>query len=205
MCLTLRPVIPRPELHDRPRMRTQLPGEQRSTVVAAVVALAFAASSRRSRAARLSHRPDAHVSGVRDHARRVLAAARVVPRRDGQGHARPARRRRGRSASTIDAASVDTRMPARDVHLKSERLFDVAQLSDDHVQVVRFQVRRRQRRRSDGELTMHGVTKPVKPRYSFNAARARSPRQADVRRRSHREIMRSEWDRHGHPQCSATT
>lgn len=63
---------------------------------------------------------------------------------------------------TIDAASIDTRMPARDAHLKSESWFDVARYptlafkSSD----LRFDGDRLVG--ADGELTMHGVTKPVK-------------------------------------------
>jgi polyisoprenoid-binding protein YceI len=70
--------------------------------------------------------------------------------------------KKGSIEATIDAASIDTRMPARDVHLKSEGWFDVARYptlvfkSSD----LRFDGGRLVG--ADGELTMHGVTRPVK-------------------------------------------
>ena len=63
---------------------------------------------------------------------------------------------------TIDAASVDSREPARDVHLKSERFFDVAKYPKITFKSSEFRFDGDNVTAVDGELTMHGVTKPVK-------------------------------------------
>jgi polyisoprenoid-binding protein YceI len=67
----------------------------------------------------------------------------------------------GRITGTIEAASIDTQEPQRDEHLRSADFFDVAEYpqitfassalrqTDDDEFVI------------DGELTMHGVTRPI--------------------------------------------
>ena len=70
--------------------------------------------------------------------------------------------KKGTVAVTIDAATVDTRMPARDVHLKSERFFDVAKYPTITFKSSDFKFDGDNLAAVDGELTMHGVTKPVK-------------------------------------------
>ena len=67
----------------------------------------------------------------------------------------------GRISATIEAASIDTQEPQRDEHLRSADFFDVAayrqiafaasglrQTDDDEFEI-------------SGELTMHGVTRPI--------------------------------------------
>ena len=60
----------------------------------------------------------------------------------------------------IDAASVDTREPKRDEHLRSPDFFDVAQYPE-----LTFTSTRVEKDGSDyritGDLTLHGVTRPV--------------------------------------------
>ncbi len=61
---------------------------------------------------------------------------------------------------TIDASSIDTREPKRNEHLKSADFFDVAKyptlsFRSTKVEKVGSQLR------ITGELTMHGVTRPV--------------------------------------------
>lgn len=70
--------------------------------------------------------------------------------------------KKGTVAVTIDAATVDTRMPARDVHLRSERFFDVAKYPTITFKSSDFKFDGDNLVAADGELTMHGVTKPVK-------------------------------------------
>ena len=63
---------------------------------------------------------------------------------------------------TIDATTVDTRMPARDVHLKGEGFFDVAKYPTITFKSSDLRFDGENLVGADGELTMHGVTKPVK-------------------------------------------
>ncbi len=70
--------------------------------------------------------------------------------------------KKGAISVTIDAASVDSRMPARDVHLRSERFFDVAKYPTITFKSSDFKFNGDNLTAVDGELTMHGVTKPVK-------------------------------------------
>ena len=63
---------------------------------------------------------------------------------------------------TIDATSIDTRMPARDVHLKSENWFDVARYPTLTFKSSDLRFDGDALVGANGELTMHGVSKPVK-------------------------------------------
>ena len=60
----------------------------------------------------------------------------------------------------IDASSVDTRNAQRDAHLRSPDFFDVAQFP-----TIRFEGKQATRTASglelSGDLTMHGVTRPI--------------------------------------------
>ena len=61
----------------------------------------------------------------------------------------------------IDAASVDTREPQRDAHLRSADFFDV-----EHYPSITYRSRRIERLSADryraaGELTIRGITRPV--------------------------------------------
>ena len=70
--------------------------------------------------------------------------------------------KKGTVAVTIDAATVDSRMPARDVYLKSERFFDVAKYPTITFKSSDLRFDGETLVAAEGELTMHGVTKPVK-------------------------------------------
>ena len=68
---------------------------------------------------------------------------------------------RSRVAVDIDAASIDTREPKRDAHLRSADFFDV-----ENFPKLTFQSTGVKRTRDDtlavtGDLTIHGVTRPV--------------------------------------------
>ena len=62
---------------------------------------------------------------------------------------------------TIDAASIDTREPQRDTHLRSADFFDVATFPHITFPAKRPVARRGQEFEVVGDLTLHGVTKEV--------------------------------------------
>jgi polyisoprenoid-binding protein YceI len=61
----------------------------------------------------------------------------------------------------IDTASIDTREPKRDEHLRSPDFLDVAQFPQIAFKSTRIARDGEDRYRVDGELTIHGVTRPV--------------------------------------------
>ena len=62
---------------------------------------------------------------------------------------------------TIQAASIDTGMPPRDEHLRSADFFDVANHPELNYRSTAITALGGDRYRADGELTMHGVTRPL--------------------------------------------
>jgi polyisoprenoid-binding protein YceI len=62
---------------------------------------------------------------------------------------------------TIDAASVDTREPKRDSHLKSPDFFDVAKYPSITFKSTKVEKASTGKLKVTGDLTIHGVTKPV--------------------------------------------
>ncbi len=62
---------------------------------------------------------------------------------------------------TIDAASVDTRDAKRDAHLKSVDFFDVARFPTITFKSTKIEAGKDGNLTVTGDLTMHGVTKPV--------------------------------------------
>ena len=62
---------------------------------------------------------------------------------------------------TIDAASVDTRDAKRDNHLKSADFFDVAKFPTITFKSTKVEAGKDGALTVTGDLTMHGVTKPV--------------------------------------------
>ena len=62
---------------------------------------------------------------------------------------------------TIDAASVDTRDAKRDNHLKSADFFDVAKFPTITFKSTKVEAGKDGALNVTGDLTMHGVTKPV--------------------------------------------
>jgi polyisoprenoid-binding protein YceI len=63
--------------------------------------------------------------------------------------------------ATIDAASINTHEPKRDAHLKSADFFDVAKFPSLTFKSTKAEPAKNGGWRLSGELTMHGVTKPV--------------------------------------------
>ena len=63
--------------------------------------------------------------------------------------------------ATIDASSVDTRVDRRDAHLKSPDFLDVAKFPTITFKSTKVEVEGPDKWRVTGDLTIHGVTKPV--------------------------------------------
>lgn len=62
---------------------------------------------------------------------------------------------------TIDAKSIDTGVTDRDNHLRSPDFFDVEQFPELQFKSTRIESAGKDKYRLHGELTIHGVTKPV--------------------------------------------
>ena len=70
----------------------------------------------------------------------------------------------------IDPASINTRTPKRDDHLRSADFFDVAQFPAMSFVSTKVTKGEGNALAVDGNLTMHGVTKPVKLAVTFLGA-----------------------------------
>ena len=62
---------------------------------------------------------------------------------------------------TIDATTVDTRVPKRDAHLKSADFFDVEKFPTITFKSTKITKGEGNTLKAEGDLTIHGVTKPV--------------------------------------------
>jgi polyisoprenoid-binding protein YceI len=71
---------------------------------------------------------------------------------------------------TIDAASIDSSVPALDDDLKSSEFFDVANHPEISFQSTTYEVSSEDTGRLSGDLTIRGVTKPVTLDVKINSA-----------------------------------
>jgi polyisoprenoid-binding protein YceI len=63
---------------------------------------------------------------------------------------------------TVDVSSLDTNSTQRDNHLKSDAFFDVAKFPTATILVKSIRKVSEGNYEGDGEITIHGVTKPIK-------------------------------------------
>ena len=68
---------------------------------------------------------------------------------------------------SIDAASIDTNEPDRDKHLKSSDFFDVEKFPKLEFVSSKTTVKNKKPVKIEGNLTIHGVTKPVTLKMEF--------------------------------------
>jgi polyisoprenoid-binding protein YceI len=71
---------------------------------------------------------------------------------------------------TVNTGSVDTGFPARDTDLKSEKFLDVVKYPQMRFVSTKVTVDADQTLRIDGQLTLHGVTKPLTLHAKLNKA-----------------------------------
>lgn len=75
----------------------------------------------------------------------------------------------------IDAASINTREPKRDEHLRSPDFFDVKKFPDITFTSTKIAKAGKDKYKVTGDLTMHGVTKPITLQVSAPATEMKSP------------------------------
>jgi polyisoprenoid-binding protein YceI len=78
--------------------------------------------------------------------------------------------------ATIDAASIDTREAKRDEHLRSADFLDVARYPTITFRSTRIEPAGEGRWRMTGDLTLHGVTRPVVLDVEGPTAEVKDPR-----------------------------
>jgi polyisoprenoid-binding protein YceI len=69
---------------------------------------------------------------------------------------------------TVDTGSLGTLNPALDTHLKSKEFLDVAAFPTATFKATKVTVTGERTANIDGQLTLHGVTKPVVVQATFN-------------------------------------
>ena len=81
----------------------------------------------------------------------------------------------------IDPASIDTREPKRDGHLKSPDFFDVAKYPTLTFKSTKVEKAGKNKLKVTGDLTMHGVTKPITLAVEGPSAETKTPFGTTVR------------------------
>ena len=77
--------------------------------------------------------------------------------------------------ATIDAASIDTREPKRDEHLRSADFFDVKTFPTITFKSKRFEVTGGDNYQVIGELTLHGITREIALDVESGASEMKDP------------------------------
>ena len=97
------------------------------------------------------------------------------------------------TAATVQVASVDTRNGDRDAHLQTADFFDAAQFPTLAFRSTRVEALGGGRFRLTGDLTMHGVTKPVTLEGEYAGAATDGYGNRKVGFSAEGTITRSEW------------
>jgi polyisoprenoid-binding protein YceI len=77
--------------------------------------------------------------------------------------------------ATIDVTGIDTAQPSRDTHLKSPDFFDVAKYPTITFKSTRIKKGAGNHLTVTGDLTIHGVTKPVSLAVTYSPTEAKDP------------------------------
>lgn len=80
--------------------------------------------------------------------------------------------------ATIDAASINTHEPKRDEHLRGADFFDVARFPKITFKSTKIEAAGEGKFKMTGDLTMHGVTKPVELQVEGVTPEVKDPRGA---------------------------
>lgn len=95
---------------------------------------------------------------------------------------------------TIDASSIDTHEPKRDAHLKSPDFFDVAKYPNIVFKSTKVEKAGKNKLKVTGDLTMHGVTKPLTLAVEGPTPEMKSPFGTTVRAASMTgKLNRKDW------------
>ncbi len=98
-----------------------------------------------------------------------------------------------KATGTIKAASIDTREPKRDEHLRSADFFDAEQFADITFESTSIELIAEEEFRVTGDLTMHGITKPVTLHAEVTGTDQDPWGNTRVGLEFHGELSRSEW------------
>jgi polyisoprenoid-binding protein YceI len=93
----------------------------------------------------------------------------------------------------IDAASVDTKEPQRDTHLRSADFFDVEKYPKLTFASTKVERGTDGNYKLTGDLTMHGITKPVTLEVEYGGRIAHPQMGHRVGFSAHGHLSRKEW------------
>ncbi len=98
------------------------------------------------------------------------------------------------ASGTVDVQSVDTKQPQRDEHLRSADFFDVANHPKIEFRSTAIEQLDAERLQIDGELSIHGVTRPITLLAELEGAGIDHEGKERVGLTASAEISRSDFD-----------
>ena len=99
-----------------------------------------------------------------------------------------------RAFGTVEVASVDTREPARDEHLRSADFFEAESFPQIAFRSTTIRALDEEEFEIDADLTIHGVTRPVKLKAVFEGAETDHQGNKRVGVSASTQINRSDYD-----------